>query len=108
MTYTYAEPNFTSSGLDEILTDIGSSVSIFIPMVLVFIFSVIFITGYRRQKRETGFGDAPLWATLAGISTTMIALLMSLATDMITLSILSVTVAVTIVCGIWLFFSRDR
>lgn len=108
MTYTYTQPNLTSNGLDEIITDVGSSVSFFVPMILVFIFGVIFITGYRNQKRKEGIGDAPLWATLAGTSTSIVALLMSFATDMITLPILSMTVAVTISCGIWLFFSKDR
>ena len=101
-------PNFTGSGIDEVFVDVSTSISIFAPMLLLFIFSVVMITGYRNQKRTTGFGDAPLWATLAGIVTTISALLLTTVSGIVNLGTLVVTIVITIFCGLWLFMSRDR
>ena len=104
----YDMPNFTGSGIDEAFVDISTSVSAFAPMLLFFIFMVVMITGYRKQKSSTGFGDAPLWATLAGIVTTMSALLLTTVSGIVSLPTLVITIVITISCGLWLFMSKDR
>jgi len=104
----YEQPNLTGNGIDEVLVGITTSVPIFTPMALFFIFAVVFITGVRKQKMTTGFGDAPLWATIAGIVTSMVALLLSLKSGLIQLETLVITITITIASGIWLFTSKDR
>jgi len=104
----FAEPNFTGNGLDEAIAGVTQSVPVFTPMFLFFIFCVTFITGYKKQRETTGFADAPLWGTIAGVVTSMVALLMSLKQGLIQLEILIIPIVITLGFGVWLFSSRDR
>ena len=104
----FNEPNFTGEGLDEALAGVSQSVPIFTPMVLFFVFCIVFITGYKRQRETTGFADAPLWGTIAGVVTSMVALTMSLKSGLIQIEILLLVVTTTIGFAVWLFSSRDR
>ena len=103
----YQQPNFTG-GIDEALTSTVSSVPEFTAFFLAFVFGLILLGGSTAQRKREGRSDLPLWATLAGIGTTMVALLMSLAQGLIQIEVLSVTVAVTIASGFWLFMDRNR
>ena len=105
---TFAQPEMNGTGIDEILGEVTSAVPIFTPFFLFFVFCVIFITGYRKQKQGPGIGDAPQWATIAGVVTTMVALILSTRTGLIDLPILVITIVITIFCGVWLFMSKDR
>jgi hypothetical protein len=104
----YTVPAVNATGLDALLLEVTTQVPIFTPMLLVFIFCIVLITGYTRQKKESGNGDAPLWATIAGIATSVIALILSTRTGLISLGVLVVTIVITIFCGIWLISSEDR
>ena len=104
----YQQPQFNGTGVDEILVEATSAVPIFTPMLLFFIFGVVFVTGYRKQSLATGTGDAPVWATIAGIATSFVALIMSSRPGLIDTLTLTITIVITIFMGIWLFSSRDR
>lgn len=104
----YTIPQINNTGLDGIFGNVAQSVNIFTPFLLLFIYCVIFITGYRKQKNASGVGDAPLWATTSGIVTTVVALILSQGNGLIDLGTLVVTVVITIFSGIWLFSSDDR
>ena len=105
--YTYTQPNL-SAGIDDVIVDIAGTVPIFVPMLLVFIFSTVLIGGLISQKRREGIGDFLLWATLASISTLLVALPLTLTGGIIQLEYLVIVVVITIFSGFWLFTDRNK
>lgn len=107
----YDSPNL-SRGMDNFLVDLNSAGNDwslpFTSMFLIFIFGLIFIGGFLSQKRRTGFGDASMWATVAGLGTTMIALLLSMISGLVSIEILIITIVITILSAFWLFMSNRR
>ncbi len=103
----YNIPNQTE-GMDNILVGLMGEVPSFIPALLLFIFMVVFLGGSISQKRSTGSADTPMWATIAGISTLMVALPLTLVAGLVDLITLSIVVVVTIGSGFWFFMSRSR
>lgn len=107
MTSPYTIPEVNTTGIDNVLTTVSSSVPIFTPFLLLFVFALVFILGYKKS-REQGAGDAPAWATTAGIITTIVALILSLGNGIINTATLVSTIVITILCGAWLFSSNER
>jgi uncharacterized membrane protein YoaK (UPF0700 family) len=103
----YDLPNSTS-GMDAILVDTSTAVPAFVPMLLLFVFFVVLLGGSNSQRKRTGNSDIPLWATIASISTLMVALPMTLTTGMISKSLLAILVVIIIMCGLWFFLSRNK
>ena len=106
----YTMPNTTITGIDSGLKSIFSEVPSYIPMFLVFIFMVVLIGGIISQKRKTGYSDIPMWSTIAGISTLMVALPLTLVSGggIINTLTLGILVTITIASGVWLFMNRNR
>jgi len=107
MAYTYPQPNMTG-GVDTLLVSTQASVPVFVPLILLFVYGVVLLGGIMSQKRRTGFADVPMWATLAGIATLLIALSMSLVADFINIEWLIIVVVLTCASGIWLFLDRKN
>jgi hypothetical protein len=107
MTYIYEAPNLTG-GIDNAFVDLSGTVPTFMPMFLLFVFGIVFISGMSAQKRKNGYVDVPMWSTLASISTLMITLSLTLIAGLIQIEVLSVVVAVTILSGAWLFLDKNR
>lgn len=106
MTYLYELPNATS-GIDAILLQMTSgSFSFIVPMLLFFIFMVVFLGGVIRQKTRTGTADYSAWAVMGSISTLLVALVFSISAGYISVDILVLTVVLTLGSGIWFFFDR--
>jgi len=103
----YQLPAANTSGLDGMLVETAGAVPSFVPMFLFFIFGIIFITTFKKQK-ETGVGDAPLCSTIASVVTLIVSIMLSARTELMDILTLSIVVAITIFSGIWLFSSRDR
>jgi hypothetical protein len=103
----FQEPNLTG-GIDDAMITTARSVPAFPIMILVFIFFVVIIGGSTSQRRRTGAADVPMWAVLAGISMTFVALIMTMGEGIIELTTLGIVVAVTILCGVWFFLSKVR
>jgi len=103
----YDQPNLTS-GIDQALITTAQSVPAFPIMILVFIFGVVLIGGMSSQKRRTGSSDTPFWAVLAGISTSLVSLIMTIGQGIIDIVTLGIVFAVTIMCGVWFFLSKVR
>ena len=103
----YNLPNGTT-GIDTTLIEVMDTVPSFIPAFLFFIFMVVFLGGSSAQRRRTGRSDTPMWATLAGLSTLMVALPLTLSTGLVSTITLSILVVVTIASGFWFFLSRSR
>jgi hypothetical protein len=103
----YDQPNL-SSGIDDALVELSATVPVFTPMLLVFVYFLVLITGMVSQKARTGTADAPLWFTLSGIATLMVALPLTITGGLIQLEVLAVVVVVTIGAGLWLFTDKNR
>ena len=107
----YAQPNLTA-GLDDVLFSTAQSVPTFPIMILVFIFMVILLAGSTSQKRRTGNADVPMWFALAGFSTTMVALIMTIPPGMINgltgIVVLGAVIGISILGAVWFFFSKTR
>lgn len=103
----YVVPNL-SSGIDEGIVSIATTVPVFIPMFLIFVFGVVFLGGAIAQKKRTGSMDLPMWATMASLSTLMISLFLTLREGLIHIEVLSIVVTITILSGFWLFMSKNK
>lgn len=108
MAYTYTLPNSTA-GIDSVMTQIAQqeSTMIFFPLLLLFVYFMVFLSGYNAQRKREGNADLTQWNVLASLVTLMIALLMS-TIGLINLTYLSIVVAVVILSAIWYFFTRGR
>ena len=62
---------------------------------------VIFLGGSTSQRKRTGSSDTPMWAVIAGISTLMIALPLTLAVGLVDILTLSILVVITIASAFW-------
>ena len=101
----YTLPNGTTS-FDEILVDTITAVPGFTPMILVFVFFVVWLGGIARQKLRTGTSDYAMWCVVASLSTFMVTLIMTIIEGLIKIDWLVVVIVVNIFAGFWLFASR--
>ena len=98
-------PNSTT-GLDAIGAQTVTAVPSLIPLMMLFVWFVVFLGGIGRQKAVGGTADYPMWAVVASMSTFMIALIMSLIEGVIQLDWLIIVIVVTIFSAVWLFLDR--
>lgn len=105
--YLYALPNATS-GFDDIAVQTINALPSFTPLLMVFVFFVVFLGGISRQKMRSGFADYPMWSVIASMSTFLIALMLSLYEGLIHIDWLVVITVVTIFSGVWLFLDRKQ
>lgn len=106
--YLYNLPNATD-GLDNIVVQTITAVPSFMPLLLVFVFFVVFLGGVSRQKARTGTADYPMWMTLASLSTLLISLISTTGVGFINstgILYLVIPLALTIVFAAWLFLDR--
>jgi len=103
----YNLPNATT-GADDIVTETITAVPGFAPLLLVFIFFIVFLGGISRQKGRSGTADYPMWSVTASLSTFLVALIMSLVEGLIRLDILIIVTVITIFSGVWLFLDKRQ
>lgn len=105
MAYLYDLPNATT-GFDDIAVQTVTAVPAFTPLLLVFVFFVVFLSGISRQKARNGTADYPMWSVVASLSTFMIALILTLYEGLINITYLAIIITVTIFSAIWLFLDK--
>jgi len=106
MAYLYELPNSTS-GLDSIVLQMTSgSFGWIVPVMLFFVFILVFIGGITRQKIKTGSADYSGWAILASMATLLPALLFSVTAGFIRLDWLIIVVILNIGSAVWFFLDR--
>jgi len=103
--YLYNLPNSTS-GMDQITSDLLVQVPFVTPLILLFVFLLIFIGGIVRQTVRTGSADYPSWAVVASISTLLPTLALSVSSGFINLDVLIIVVTLNILSATWLFLDR--
>lgn len=102
----YTFPNVTD-GFDTMIVGTASTLPIFVPMFLLFIWMVVFISGVIAQQRRSGTADFPMWSTLASLSTLLIALPLTITKGLIGVTTLVIVVVITFFSGLWLFLSQS-
>lgn len=105
MAYLYELPNATT-GIDAIASQTLSSFPFITPLLLLFVYMVIFLGGSTRQKIRTGTADYSAWSILGAISIFIIALLFSVSSGFIRLDWLVIVVSITVLSAIWFFLDR--
>jgi hypothetical protein len=103
--YLYDLPNATS-GIDAIAVQTIENVPSLAPLLLVFVWFVVFLGGVIRQNGRNGSADYPAWSVAASLSTFLAALIMSVASGFINLDILVVTIVITIFSFVWLALDK--
>lgn len=104
MAYLYTFPNGTTP--DTIVSGVITTVPVFSTGLLVFVFLVTLLGGIGRQKAKGWQADYPMWGTIAGIATFLLALVMGVQQGFISLPVTIVVLAVTLGFGLWLFIDR--
>ena len=103
--YLYALPNSTE-GIDAITIQTATVFPGFVPMMLFFVFLVVFLGGIGRQRFRTGTADYSAWAIIASIATLLPALFFSVNAGFIQLDWLIIVVSLNILSAIWFFMDR--
>ena len=103
---TFAEWNKT--GLDQMFAYAADTVPLFIPLFLFSFFIIITLASYFSSKRLSNDGDLAASFAVAGFSTVIIALVMSLIPGLIPTTYVVITIAVTVLGILFLFFSKRR
>lgn len=107
LNYLYELPNATT-GLDDILVETATAIPSFAPLLMVFVFFVVFLGGAGMQSRRLGTADYPMWAVVASMAVFMLALLMSVIEGLLRLEWLVIVLVITIFSGVWLFLDRKQ
>ena len=105
LAYLYNLPNATS-GADAILSQTTNVFPSFTPLILFFVFGVVFLGGITRQKLRTGTADYSAWAIIASIATLLPALLFSVSSGFIRLDWLLIVISLNILSAVWFFLDR--
>lgn len=105
MAYLYELPNATS-GIDEIAKQTITAVPSLAPMLLVFLWFVVFLGGTIRQNLRTGSADYAAWSVASSLATFMAALVFSISQGFINLDLLVVVTVVTIFSFVWLALDK--
>lgn len=105
MTY---EVNDTISNIPDLFESLGQTINVFGLGIVVFIWALITLTGYFAQDRRGGRGNMPMWLTIGGFFTTIIAFILFLFNGIISLYIVTVCIVLFIVFAGWFLFSSER
>lgn len=103
----YTLPNATG-GADAMLIGIATAVPQVIPAMLFLIWCVVFFGGSATQQARAGYSDFASWSFVASILTSFVTLIFSLKEGLMNSTIFSFVISLTILCGVWFFFSRGR
>ncbi len=103
--YLYNLPNATS-GADEILSQTTNVFPAFTPLLLFFVFAVVFLGGIARQRAKTGTADYSAWAIIASMATLLPALLFSVSAGFIRLDWLVIVLSLNLLSAVWFFMDR--
>lgn len=106
--YLYNLPNSTA-GADAIISSMTEgSFYWLVPMILFFVFMVVFIGGITRQKIRLGTADYSAWALVAALATLLPALFFSINAGYIRLDWLIIIVTINILCAVWFFLDKKQ
>jgi len=106
MAYLYDFPNISSSqGYDDLVVNVVTSVPLFVPLLLITIFLLISLAGFRLQSYRRD-EDLPYWLLLGSLGSLISALMLSMKEGLMNGTILGTCFAVTVLTAIWFFLSK--
>lgn len=97
-----------SEGLHVMFQYVADVVPMFFPFVLFAFFTIIMSATFFSQERLRGRGDWASSFAVAGFSTVIAALSLSLVESIINIQTLTVTILISIVGVVWLFMSSKQ
>lgn len=100
-------PNATA-GVDASLVGINQQVPSFIPLILFFVFMIVFTTGFVGQKRRTGSGDAPIWLVVSSLSIVVLTLILSTVEGLVDKFTWGPVIGISILSFVFLALSKGR
>lgn len=103
----YTLPNATD-GIDSILAQTIIEVPLISPLLLVFVYLVVFIGGIVRQKQRIGYAEYAMWSVVASLAILLVGLLMSVVSGYIRLDNLVIVVGLNLISFVWLAFSKSN
>lgn len=103
---TFSEWNKT--GLDQMFVYAADTVPIFIPLFLFSFFIIITLASYFSSKRLGNDGDLAASFTVAGFTTFILSLVMTLIPGLIPTTYVIIVLAVAVLGVLFLFFSKRR
>jgi len=102
----YNLPNNTT-GLDGLVTQMTTgNFHWFVPIILFFVWIVVFLGGITRQKAKTGRADYSGWCIISSLSILLVALFFSISTGFMSLDRLIIVVTFNLFSAVWFFFDR--
>lgn len=101
--YLYNLPNSTE-GLDAIVVETSTAVPALAPLILSFVFFVIFLGGISKQKARSGTADYSMWSLIASLAIFILSLIMSIIEGLIQFEWLVIVFVITIFSALWFFF----
>jgi len=99
---------WNKTGLDQMFVYVADTVPLFIPLFLFSFFIIITLASYFSSKRLSNDGDLAASFAVAGFSTAILALVMSLTPGLISTTYVVIIIAVEILGVLFLFFSKRR
>ncbi len=103
---TFSE--FNKTGLDNTFLYVAATSNIFIPLVLFGFFVIILIGSFYSARRMGGEGDFPASFAVAGFTTFLVALVMTLIDGLINNFTVVICLIVVLVGILFLFFSKKE
>ena len=100
--YTLPSANLTSP--DQLLAYTSGQIPILFPLILLFIWVVIALSGYFSQERKLGRSSFAQWGAIASLITTTGAFVLFLIPGVLNIETVSISVVVTIIFGFWFLF----
>jgi hypothetical protein len=100
--------NETITDLPTLFKEVSGASSVFGTAIVVFVWIFIAFTGYFAQDRRTGKGSMPMWLTIGGFFTTMIAFVLFLIEGIVSPYVVVTTLIIFIVSAAWFMFSGDN
>lgn len=98
---TFAE--FNDSSMAGLFLYPASVVDAFIPLILFAIFSIVLMSTFFGQQRLTGSGDIFASFAVSSFFTSIIAIIMSLVTNLINPTTLIITIGIAVMSVVILF-----
>lgn len=97
----------SSEGIHTLFIYVSEIVPIFIPLLLFSLFIIVFLGSFFASKR-TGTGNAAASFAAAAYLTTIVAFFMSLIPNFINSSTVIITLMISILASLFLFFGSKN
>jgi hypothetical protein len=93
--------------VQDLFVNVSREVETFAPMLLLFVWLFITMTGYFAQDRRTGKSNIPMWLTVGGFFTNILAFILFLISGIINLYVLTTSLVIFLIVAAWFMFAGN-